>query len=186
MAAAGPFQLPPYKEFDMVEDAVVANRWADWLDGFQAMTKAMKIASTEDRRAMLLHYIGTDVRKLFKKLENTGDDNDYDSAVAALSKYFAPTMNRIYLMNHLQQTSQQPSESMDSFHMRVRERMEPLDLDSLNVGQIIELITLSQLVNHCQSRSLRTKALKDGSNLKDFLANSRAYERAEQQTKEID
>jgi hypothetical protein len=59
-------------------------------------------------------------------------------------------------------------------------------MEKLNVAEIIELITLSQLVNHCTNRSLRTKALKDGLSLKDFLKNARAYETAEQQTKEID
>jgi hypothetical protein len=88
-------------------------------------------------------------------------------------------------MNSLQQLRQHSSESIDNLHMRVREKIAFLDMERLSVTEIIELITLSQLVNHCTRRALRTKALTDGLSLKDFLKNARAYERAEQQTEEI-
>jgi hypothetical protein len=70
---AGAQQLPPYPDFSIVEEATIATRWADWLDGLQAMIRAMKVDDDADKRAMLLHYVGTDVRKLFKKLDDTGD-----------------------------------------------------------------------------------------------------------------
>jgi len=183
---AGAQQLPPYAEFSLIDESTIATRWSDWLDGFQAMLRAMKITDDADRRAMLLYYVGNDVRKLFKKLDGTGDDNNYRNAHEALTKYFAPTMNRVYLMNSLQNVKQQPRETVDSFYMRVREKLVHLDLEKLSKAEIVELVTLAQLVNNCENKALRTKALKDGLRLKEFLDNARAYERAELQSKEID
>ena len=57
--------LPNYPEFTVLDDGTIATRWADWLEGFQAMIRAMKITDNADKRAMLMHYVGTDVRKLF-------------------------------------------------------------------------------------------------------------------------
>ena len=42
------------------------------MDGFEVMTKAMKIDSETDKRNMLLYYIGSDTRKILKKLYKTG------------------------------------------------------------------------------------------------------------------
>ena len=36
------------------------------------MMKAMKIDSETDKRNMLLYYVGSDTRKILKKLDNTG------------------------------------------------------------------------------------------------------------------
>ena len=54
---AGAIQLPAYPEFNMVEDAAMATRWADWLDGFEAMCRAMRVEGNEHKRSMLLHYV---------------------------------------------------------------------------------------------------------------------------------
>jgi hypothetical protein len=40
---AGAQQLPPYPDFSIVEEATIVTRWADWLDGLQAMIRAMKV-----------------------------------------------------------------------------------------------------------------------------------------------
>ena len=72
-------------------------------------------------------------------------------------------------------------ESMGTFYMHVKENMMPLNLSEMSVAEIINLIMLLQMVNNCTNNTLRQKALKDGLSLKDFLDNSRAYERAKLQ-----
>ena len=94
-------QLPAYPSFQIVDDPSVASKWEDWLEGFKALIGAMKVPDT-DQKAMLYHYIGGDVRKLLKKLPG-GEDCDYDTALELLKEYLALQMNRVYLMNTLQQ-----------------------------------------------------------------------------------
>ena len=110
--------LPTYSEFPITtSDPSVATKWEDWLEGFQAMLKAMKVTGEEDQRSMLLHYAGQDIRKLIKKLPDAGTETEYKKAVTALDKYFKPKMNNVYLMNLLHQTKQEPGESTDSFYI---------------------------------------------------------------------
>ena len=70
-----------------------------------------------------------------------------------MTKYFSPEMNRVYLMNSLHQVKQLPGESIDNFHMRVREKMAHLDVEKLTINQVIELVTMAQLVNNCANMS---------------------------------
>jgi hypothetical protein len=77
--------LPSYSAFVIVEDASLATRWKDWLEGFEAMITAMQITDEEHKRAMLLHYGGTDIRKLIEKLDNAGNEKEYKKARDALN-----------------------------------------------------------------------------------------------------
>ena len=61
-------QLPNCPELTVVDDPAVASRWSEWLDGLEAMMKAMKVATEEDKQDLLFHYGGNDIRKLVKKL----------------------------------------------------------------------------------------------------------------------
>ena len=181
-------QLPAYPEFQIVDDPSVAQKWEDWIDGFQAMINAMKVGD-DDKHSMLTHYVGTDVRKLMKKLPNPTGENMptdvYEKAKGKLDEYFAPKMNRVYLMNSLHQVRQNTGETTDSFHIRIQKKLVPLNLDKMTTTELTELTTLSQLVNYCSNNNLRKKALKDGLDLENFLNNARAFERVGQQVKEI-
>ena len=75
---------------------------------------------------------------------------------------------------------------MDSFYMRVKEKMSYLESSKMKIDKITELLTTSQLVNNTNDTALRKKALKDGLNLKTFLDHARAFKRADQQSKEIE
>ena len=132
------FQLPQYPEFMPIEDPSVASKWEDWLNGFAAMMAAMQVRDSARKFNLLNHYIGSTTRKLLKKLDNNGVDNtDYEKASKALNDYFSPKMNRVYLMNTVQQLKQQVGESMDNFHMRVKEKMTLLELSQLSPDAIL-------------------------------------------------
>ena len=60
--------LTPYPPFGASETATLGSRREDWADGFEVMMKAMKIDSETDKRNMLLYYVGSDTRKILKKL----------------------------------------------------------------------------------------------------------------------
>ena len=119
--------LPQYPIFVIEEDPTIVSKWEDWLDGFEAMLRAMTITTEGRKRDMLIHYIGTGGRKLLKRLEDTGtpgEVGEYNKPVKALTDHFTPKLNRVYLMNMLHQMQQGPTESIDNFHIRVCEKQQ--------------------------------------------------------------
>ena len=141
------------------------------------MIKAMKVDSDADKRSMPLYYIGSDTRKILKKLTDSGIErkDQYTKPKAALKAYFSPRLN-VYLMNVIQNIKQTESETVDSFYMRVKEAMSMLNPNGMTKAELSELLTLSQLVHNCSIPALRKKALKDGLKLRYFLDNTRAYD----------
>jgi predicted Zn-ribbon and HTH transcriptional regulator len=123
---------------------------------------------------------------ILKQVDDNGvDSNSYEEAHKALTKRFAPTLNRIYQMNVLADMKQRESESMDSFHQRVKEKVDAMQLSTLTISKIIELIILAQLVNNTINVPVKRKALKDNQSLKDFLDSARTFELTEQQLKQM-
>ena len=191
--------LPEYAPFTPKDHPDDTARWSTWFEGFDAMVGAMNVqedceASEEDKRPaskqwyrLFIHYIGEDCRKLLKQLENNGAANkDYAMAHTALTKHFSPALNRIYQLNVLSEQIQNTGESMDSFYHRVKEKIDAMKLTELLKENIIELMTMSQLVNNCTDISAKRKAIKDNQSLKEFLASARAFERTEQQMKQME
>ena len=174
----------PYIAKDGPEDAAT---WADWLEGFTAMIGAMGVPVDADGKHkqfdLLWHYIGNQTRRTLKQLDNNGvEDKSYPTAHKALSAHYAPALNRIYQMHVLADIKQGETESMDSFYSKVKERIDMMKLSDLNVQQLINLITISQLVNNTVSKPTKKKALKDGDiTVKDFLDHARTCERTDHQ-----
>ena len=191
--------LPEYAPFTPKDHPDDTARWSTWFEGFDAMVGAMNVqedceaSETDNRPAskqwyrLFIHYIGEDCRKLLKQLENNGAVNkDYAMAHTALTKHFSPALNRIYQLNVLSEQTQIAGESMDSFYHRVKEKIDAMKLTVLSKENIIELMTMSQLVNNCTDISAKRKAIKDNQSLKEFLASARAFERTEQQMKQME
>ena len=197
--------LPDYAPFtpkDSPDDAVL---WGDWLEGFIAMigalnveedTPAVQAADAEGDAAavvaipartrrfeLLWHYIGKDSRKTLKKLANNGiDTKEYRRAHEALTAQFAPILNRIYQMHVLAEIKQGEKESMDSFYTKIKERVDMMKLEEMTVQQLIDLITMAQLVNKTTNMPAKRKALKEGNlTLRAFLDHARIVERTDQQ-----
>ena len=140
------------------------------------MIQAMNVDSDADKRSMPLYYIGSDTRKILKKLIDSGvegNDGQYTKPKAAFKAYFSPRLN-VYLMNIIQNIKQTESETVDSFYMRLKEAMSMLNHNGMTKAELSELLTLSQLVHNCSITALRKKALKDGLKLRYFLDNTHA------------
>ena len=187
--AQAPINLPTYPEFAVTEDPEISIKWEEWLEGFEAMTGAMQIESEKDLRKMLSYYIGPQTRKIIKGLDNIGsiDDGDcYSRLKNALNDHFKPKLNRVYGMNTLHQIRQKAGETIDNFHIRVKEKVAAIEIEKLNMPQIVDLITLAHMVNHCQDKRVKLKAIRDDLSLKDFLKIARAAERADYQMKDME
>ena len=180
--------LPSYPEFVQREDPDISTKWEDWLEGFEAMLAAMRVTEQKERRNMLKYYIGASTRKVMKRLDNAGKDEDEDGYTKlrdALNGHFKPKLNRVYGMNMLHQVEQKQGESIDNFYIRVKEKVAVIEIDKLNKEEIIDLITLAHLVNNCSDKQVKHKAIRDDLSLENFMRAARASERAIHQMKDL-
>ena len=179
-------ELPSYPSFNEHASPSIASDWEEWIEGLDAMFEAMQLTEERDKFSKLYHYLGN-TRKTLKKLDSNGiAGKSYTDAKTALTSYFCPKRNVIYLFNQLYTMRQQENESMDMFYMRVKDQVEQLDTTNRSAAEISELLILAQLVNTTKDTTLRTRALKDSKlKLKDFLDHARAHEMANKQAREI-
>ena len=179
-------ELPSYPPFNEHESPSIATDWEEWIEGLDAMFDAMCLTNDQDKFSKLYHYLGN-TRRTLRKLDDNGiQQKSYTSAKTALTTYFCPKCNVIFLCNQLYTMRQNENEPMDVFYMRVKEQVQLLDLTSRTAAEINELLILAQLVNTTNEPALRTKALKDSNlKLKHILDHARAYEMANKQAREI-
>ena len=83
--------LPTFPPFDVHSDAsstVVC--WKKWLRWFENMMIGLNIKDDLKRkRALLLHYAGEEINDIFETLPDTGEENNYQAAIDALTAHFA-------------------------------------------------------------------------------------------------
>lgn len=186
--------LPDYQAFQPKDDPDDATRWKSWIEGFEAMLGAMNIESdkpaTGDHAAkthwyrLFMHYIGEDSRNILKQLDNNGiEAKSFSKGKKALNDHFSPKLNRVFQSSVLAEIRQDAGESTDSFYHRVKRQIDSMNLKEMSKEQLIEFITLSQLVNNSSNTAARRKAIKDNQTLTEFLSTARAMERTDQQMK---
>ena len=144
------------------------------------MLIGMNITVAKRKWALLLHYAGPKVDKIFHTLPNTGDDGDYDTAVAKLNDYFSPQVNTTYEVYNFRQTKQKEGESLDSFHTRLRQLGKTCEFSDVD-KEIKEHIILT-----CSSSSLRRRALHENPTLQGLLKLGRALELSEKEAKDVE
>ena len=89
--ATGRIDLTPMAPFDPLSDpSSLGQRWKTWKRCFETYPIALNVTDNKQKRALLLYQAGQAMQDIFDTLEETGDDDDYDSAVASLDTYFSP------------------------------------------------------------------------------------------------
>ena len=175
--------LAPMVAFDPnVDPSTISLRWKEWLNRFNRFLVAANINNTSRKRAMLLYQAGPAVDKIFQTLENTGEEDDYDTAVARLSDYFEPQKNVLHATYMFRQCTQASQESLAEYHVRLRTLAEKCDF-----GDRVDFEIKLQIVTNGTSTHLRKKALRDPDfTLKQMLEEGQRVEASTQQTTEIE
>lgn len=136
---------------------------------------------TKRKRALLLHYAGEEINDIFETLPDTGEENDYQTAVDALNAHFAPTANSEFSIYCFHQAKQQPNETLDTFHTRLQQ----LAMSCSFTDKDKEVKT--QIIQACTSRKLRRSALQHPEwSLSNLLNSGRAMELANKQAADIE
>ena len=130
------------------------------------------------KRALLLHYAGEEVSKIFETFTETG--MDYACAKKKLSDYFSPNKNTEYELYKFRQAKQEESETVDTFHTRLRQLS--INGDFATDDKEIK----SQIIQGYHSSRLRRRALREEMKLDTLLSSDRALELSDKQATDID
>ena len=119
--------VPEFNPNSREVGASLATLWKKWLADFEILITAAGITDDTRKRALLLYQAGSRVREIFGQLENTGENNAYDTAKAKLTEYFEPQKNRRYDVYCFRQANQEPQETLDQYHTRLRTLAVPCE-----------------------------------------------------------
>ena len=167
--------------FDPHADASsLSQRWNVWIKRFQRFIVAMDIKDPTRRRALLLYLAGPEVETIFDNLPETGESKDFDKAVEKLTEYFSPKKNIMYETHVFRQAQQREDETLDQFHMRLRELAQ--NCEFADIDKEIKI----QLVEKCTSTRVRRKALREQISLEDLLKYGRTMETSDRQIAQLE
>ena len=123
---------------------------------------------------MMLHLGGDELFDLFEHLPEKGKDNDYETAVTALNKYFDPQLNPDYERFKLRQAMQSEGESVDVYYARLRR----LAITCSGFDHASEI--RAQIIQGYRSSTLRTLILRQpGITQDDVLILARSHKLAD-------
>lgn len=186
-------QLQTFQYASFSDD--VGIEWRKWLRSFETMIRASRISDDEWKRDLLLHYAGPSVQQLFDTLPDQPGSNlrgplmnvenytpnmtSYEEAVMKLNAFFLPKENSTYERHLLRQMKQKCGESIDAFTIRLR-----LQAERCGFGDKVEENVKDQIIQNCQSATLRRDLLKRGdANLEEVLHVAKIFETVAQQEK---
>ena len=138
------------------------------------------ITAPKRKRALLLHFGGDALHKVFDTLDNTGDENDYGKAKDALQSSFVPKKNVIYETIMFRRLTQNPDENIAQFCTRLRQEADKCEFTDVDR----ELIT--QIITGCRSSKFRRRALEKQLKLPELIELARSLELSEERAGELE
>ena len=159
--------LPNFPPFEVHLDGTAGLRWKKWLGRFERLTIRMGISDDKQKRALLLHYGGTEVDEIFDTLQDVGEDKDYKKAVGKQTAHFSPQVKVTYEVYNFQQAKKKDWETLHCFHTHLRSLAKTCD--SANPDKEIK----EQIILNCESNSLRHKALREDLDLSGLMKAGR-------------
>ena len=173
--------MPTLPPFDPHGDRTsLSQRWETWIKRFEGAMVGFNITAPKRKRALLFHFGGEALHKVFDTLENTGDENDYVKAKDALQSHFVPKKNIIYETIMFRRLTQQSEENVAQFCTRLRQEADKCEFTDLDR----ELIT--QIITGCRSSSFRRRALERQLKLSELIELARSMDLSEERAGELE
>ena len=193
--------LPQFAEFDTLEDATRGERWETWLESLEYLLIGLDLKEIEPdpgktlsdkekannkrilkrKRALLLHYAGKDVQKLFSCLPTKkGDPEDYVTAVTALGEIFNTGQSTELQEFEFRSLKQEPGELIDAYVSQLRRKAK-----HCNFADVDKELTL-QIIQCTTSSRLRRRAIREALDLTNIIKAGRGYEASERAAKLIE
>ena len=171
-----------FPSFDARGDpSSTGQRWTEYIERFENFLTAMEIDDPKRQRALLLHFSGDDVYRIFKTLPETGEAKDYKKAVEKLTGYFKPKKNIEFERYTFRQANQHEAETLDAYHTRLQQLATHCEFHEKDAE------VKSQIISGCSSKRVRRKALREPAlKLQELLDFGRSLEISEGQASGIE
>ena len=108
----------------------LGQRWKKWVKGFSIYLIAAGISDDEQKRALLLHSAGEDVREIVETLSS--DTTTYAALTTALNDYFLPKQNKRYERHVFRQAAQKESETISQYSTRLATLSKACEFNDVN------------------------------------------------------
>ena len=172
--------LPNFPAFEVHLDGNTGPRWKKWITRFERLLTAMNITDKQQKKALMLHFAGPEVYEILDMVEDPDTETDYKGAIEKLTEFFAPQTNVAYEVYNFRQARQNQGESLDSYHVRLRQLAKTCDFVDID-KEIKEHIILS-----CTLSTLRRRALQEEYSLDKLLKDGRSFEISESQARHLE
>ena len=173
--------IPAIEPF-VVEDNLSTNldkKWSIWKDDLELFLVASGISQDAQKKALLLHLRGKDLKEIYRSLQATEDK--YEDVITKLDNYFRPKKNVTYERYLFKQTKQKSEESSSSFVTRLRRLAETCEFTNVDVE------IKDQFIVMCRSTALKKKLLRESElTLSKLLDIARSDETARIQASDMD
>ncbi|KAL1470826.1 hypothetical protein MTO96_024002 [Rhipicephalus appendiculatus] len=193
LAPSLPF-FPPFNRG--TAPVAIGDRWRRWIDRFENLLVALQINNAEQKKALLLHYIGEETYDVYASLspvvpasstasssnDSTADSNqpdEYKQIKKRLPNHFTPKVNREYKIFNFRKSTQQDGETIDDFYTRLRSMARYCSCPD------VDLEIKSQIVLGTTSTKLRWFALQTNATLEQLPTQGCTYEVTSRQLKEM-
>ena len=166
-------------KFDMHTDpTTVGTRWRKWVSRFDTYLLAANIDAIPRKKAQLLWLAGEDIEDLYDTLKPAEDDDTYVQMKDRLTRHFDPQVNTEYDKYVFSHTEQESGESIDQYYTKLRSLARNCQFHNTDAE------IKSQIIQRCQSETLRRRCLRDPDmNIGELLNLARTLERTEIQAK---
>ena len=158
----------------------LAKKWDIWKEDFNLFVAASGITNNEQKKALLLHVAGKEVREIYRAIPETSGD-DFAEVVKKLDDYFKPKKNLSYERYMFKKAVQQEGEDAASYITRLRTLAESCEY------QQIAIEIKDHFIASCLSVKLRKLLLKEGNlTLEKLQEVARGEETAIEQARQIE
>ena len=172
--------LPHFPVFDIdSEPSSTGQRWNKYLSRFQNYPIAFGIKDDERKKALLLHYGGVPLQKVFETFTDY-DKLKFNETVKALTEYFQPKKNTSFEVFNFRKATQKAGETIDQFCSRLKKLSIHFEFNDANRE------VKSQIQLGTKQSSLRRYAFrKPELTLDELLLHGRTLELSESQAKQL-
>ncbi|KAJ1192485.1 hypothetical protein NDU88_001792, partial [Pleurodeles waltl] len=177
----GFYSCAPPEPLILVSGGGLGLRWQDWLEDFRVFMKGSQVTDPVQQLIALHTLIGKEVGQIIKELP-TDTASSYQGVSEALSRNLFHKRNIDSERYSFNLPSQERDESMGEFILRLKRLPRYYAFDMFTAEDVLHL----QIIERCQSESLRRRLLKKQYSLDEIEEMTRINNQAGEHAKKME
>ena len=122
--------LPCFNSKD--DPTTLGSRWKRWKCAFQLYLTSKGVTADGQKLALLLHMAGIDFQDVYYTLVSEAEEKTFQQSIQNLDNYFTPKANVSFERHVFRQMEQGPSETVDQFVCRLRQKATLCDFSDVD------------------------------------------------------